>query len=106
MDKKIEKDSCEIDIINESYHEHKRYLQEVEMGIKRFDAFHVRSSRIVVGHVESVTYSFSGKTRLILENEIIFNLKGTKWYTQYLSASAYYRANKIAYRKFLKSINK
>lgn len=102
----INDDSYLIDLINESYHYHKRVLNEVENGIKNYDYLKVRASHIVVSHIDNVVNDLTGKIRLIIDSEVIGNKKGTKWYVEYFSTPSYYRARKIAYRMFLKNIEK
>ena len=66
----------------------------------------VRAAHKVVGHIDSVINDLNGKTKLIISSEVVGNLKGTKWYTEYFSTPSYYRARKVAYRIFLENINK
>ena len=106
MKNNFKKDAYLVDLINESYHYHKRFLSEVENGIKEYDSVRVKVCRKIVGHIDSVANEFTGKTKLIVDNEIIGNLKGSKWYVQYFSAPAYYRARRAAYRSFLENIEK
>ena len=106
MNKKIKYNSKMIDLINKSYHYHKRLLFEVENGVKNYDYFRVRTSKNVVSHIEAVASEFSGKLKLVIDNDVIGDKKGTKWYTEYFSAPSYYRARQIAYDMFLENIEK
>lgn len=99
-------DSYKIDLINDSYHYHKRVLREIENGIKEYDYMKVRTSYKVVSHIDNVANDFTGKIKLIIDSEVIGNKKGSKWYTEYFSTPAYYRARRIAYRMFLENIEK
>ena len=106
MDLKAKKDSHLVDLINSSYHYHKRVLFEAENGIKDYDYMRIRTSHRIVAHIESVINDLTGKERLIIDNEIIDNKKGSKWYVEYFSTPAYYQARKVAYRVFLENIEK
>lgn len=106
MDKRFKKDLHLIDLINSSYHYHKRVLFEVENGIKDYDYMRVRASHRVVAHIDSVIRELKGKDRIIIDNEIIENKMGSKWYTEYFSTPSYYQARKNAYRVFLENIEK
>lgn len=106
MNKQFKEDSHSIDLLNDSYHHHKRVLREVENGIKDYDYMRVRASHKVVSHIDEVVSDLTGKTRLIIDKEVIDNQKGTKWYMEYFSTPAYYRARRIAYRIFLEKLEK
>ena len=99
-------DSNLIDLYNQSYHYHKRVLLEAETGVKDYDYMKVRASHRIVSHIENVTNDFTGKTKLIIDSEILGNKKGSKWYTEFFSTPSYYRARRIAYRMFLENIEK
>lgn len=102
----FKEDSYKIDLINDSYHYHKRLLKEVESGVKEYDYIRVRTSYKIVAHIDNVANDFTGKIKLIIDSEVIGNKKGSKWYTEYFSTPAYYRARKLAYRMFLENIEK
>ena len=106
MDKKFQEDSNLIDLINSSYHHHKRVVYESENGVSGYDYMKVRASRRIVNHIDNVVNDMTGKIRLIIDCEVIGNKKGTKWYTEYFSTPSYYRARKLAYRTFLENIEK
>lgn len=106
MDKKFKLDSLKIDLINDSYRYHKRLLYEVEQGVKEYDYLRVKASYKIVSHIDNVANDFTGKTKLIIDSEVLGNKKGTKWYTEYFSTPSYYRARKIAYRQFLENLEK
>lgn len=102
----FKKDSYLIDLLNASYHHHKRVVFEAESGIKDYDYMRVRASRRIVSHIDNVVNDLTGKNKLIISSEIINNKKGSKWYTEYFSTPSYYRARKVAYRMFLENIEK
>lgn len=106
MKNSFKQDSYLIDLINESYHYHKRVLIEAENGIKDYDYMKVRASHKVVAHIDNVAKDLTGKTKLIIDSEVLGNKKGSKWYTEYFSTPSYYRARKVAYRMFLENIEK
>ena len=106
MNKVHKLDSQIIDLVNRSYHHHKRVLFEAENGIKDYDYMKLRASRRVVNHIDNVVNDLTGKTKLIIDREVIGNDKGSKWYTEYFSTPAYYSARKVAYRLFLENIEK
>ena len=106
MDKNFKKDSIAIDLLNNSYHYHKRVIFESNNGIKKYDYMKIRASHRIVEHIDCVANDLSGKIKLIIDSEVIGNKKGTKWYTEYFSAPSYYRTRKIAYRMFLENIEK
>ena len=106
MKNSFKQDSYLIDLINESYHYHKRVLSEAENGIKDYDYMKVRASHKVVAHIDNVAKDLTGKTKLIIDSEVLGNKKGSKWYTEYFSTPSYYRARKVAYRMFLENIEK
>ena len=99
-------DSHLIDLYNKSYHYHKRVLLEHENGIINYDNYRINASRKVVKHIETVANDFTGKYKLIVDNEIIGNKKGSKWYMEYFSVPSYYRARKIAYQMFIENVEK
>lgn len=106
MNNSFKLDSYKIDLINQSYHYHKRLLDEVEHGIKDCDYMRVRTSHKIVAHIDNVAKDFTGKYKLIIDSEVIGNKKGTKWYEEYFSTPCYYRTRKVAYRLFLENIEK
>lgn len=108
MDKKAnyKKDSYLVDLVNQSYHYHKRVLLEAETGVKDYDYMKLRASHKIVKHIENVSNDFTGKTKLIIQSEVLGNKKGSKWYTEFFSTPSYYRARRIAYRVFLENIEK
>lgn len=106
MNKSFKEDSIKIDLINDSYHYHKRLLNEIEHGIKEYDYMKVRASHKIVAHIDNVAKDFSGKMKLIIDSEVLGDKKGSKWYEEYFSAPSYYRARKLAYRAFLENIEK
>ena len=106
MKNSFKDDSFLIDIINQSYHYHKRLLKEAESGVKDYDYMRVRASHKIVSHIDNVTNDLTGKYKLIIDSEVIGNKKGSKWYTEYFSTPSYYRARKVAYRMFLENIEK
>lgn len=99
-------DSYLIDVMNSTYHHHKRVLFEAECGIKDYDYMDLRASRRIVNHIDNVAKDLTGKNKLIIDSEVIGNKKGSKWYTEYFSIPGYYRARKVAYRLFLENIEK
>lgn len=103
---KINKDSYLIDLVNQSYHYHKRVLLETESGVREYDYIRIRASRKIVSHIDNVTNDLSEKYKFIIENEVINNKKGSKWYMEYFSTPSYYRNRKRAYRLFLENIEK
>lgn len=106
MNNNFKTDEFKIDLINQSYHYHKRVLAEAKYGYKDFSYIKLRASNRIVSHIDSVANDFTGKIKLIIDAEVIGNKKGTKWYTEYFSTPSYYRARKIAYRMFLENIEK
>lgn len=106
MASNAKKDSNLIDLINKTYHYHKRVLFEAENGIKNYDYLRVRASRIVVSHIDNVVNDLTGRIKLIIESEVVGNMKGTKWYIEFFSMPSYYRARKIAYKMFIENIEK
>lgn len=106
MNNSFKIDELKIDLLNQSYHYHKRVLLEAQNGYRDYDYMKLRASHRVVSHIDSVANDFTGKVKLIVDAEVIGNKKGTKWYTEYFSTPSYYRARKIAYRMFLENIEK
>ena len=106
MNTDFKHDSNLIDVINKTYRYHKRLLNEVENGVKSYDYMRVRASHNVVSHINNVANDFTGKTKLIVDSEILGDKKGTKWYMEYFSTPSYYRARKLAYRMFIENLEK
>lgn len=106
VDEDFRRNSALVDLINSSYHFHKRMLYESRNGIKDYDYMRIRTANRIVSHIETVVNDFQGKDKLIIDSEIIGNKKGSKWYTEFFSTPSYYRARKQAYRVFLENIEK
>lgn len=106
MNIKNKQDSLLIDLINQSYHYHKRVIAEASEGIKDYDYMKVRNSTKIVKHIDHVANDFTGKMKLIIDSEVLGNKKGSKWYIEYFSTPGYYRARKLAYRTFIENIEK
>ena len=106
MKNNFKNDSYLVDLVNQSYHYHKRVLYEVQTGVKEYDYMKVRASNRIVNHIDNVVKDFTGNVKLIIDSEVINNKKGSKWYTEYFSTPGYYRARKLAYRMFLENIEK
>ncbi len=106
MNRNYKKDVYLIDLISKSYLHHKRVLQEVENGVQEYDYMKVRASRRVVDHINNVVNDMPSREKIIIDNEVINNKKGSKWYMEYFSIPSYYRIRKDAYRMFLENIEK
>lgn len=106
MQKSFKQYSNEVDLLNEAYHHHKRVLFEAENGIRNYDSEKVKAAHKIVNHVDGVINDLQGKYKLIIENEIISNKKGSKWYTEFFSTPSYYRTRKVAYKMFIENIEK
>lgn len=96
-------DKYKITLLSNSYIASHKRIEDSETNIFRRSAEDLRASRIIVSHMESVTQRLDPKERIIIENEVLMGKKG-KWYLEFFSASAYYRARKKAYRDYLRII--
>lgn len=102
-DKKL---SLTIDVLNNSYHYHKRVLFEEENGYTDFDDGRLMYSRRSVSRIEKTLLMLPEREKLIIEAEVINSKKGTKWYREFFSTPSYYRNRKTAYKMFIDMINR
>jgi len=106
MKRNSRQDSIAVKLLNESYHYHKRVVFESEHAVKKYDLDKVGVSRSIVQHMECVASDFTGKIRLIIDNEIIGDNLNTKWYLEYFSTPSYYSYKQRAYAKYLENLEK
>ena len=102
-DKKL---SLTIDLLNNSYHYHKRVLYEEENGYANYDDNRLTYSRRSVSRIEKTLLMLPEREKLIIEAEVINSKKGTKWYREFFSTPSYYRNRKTAYKMFIDMINR
>ena len=98
---------CKIKIalLSQSYIASNRIISDHETFIRRRSYEDIRTSSMIVSHMEDVSSRLAPEERLIIEKEVFQGETG-KWYLQYFSTSSYYRYRSKAYRNFLNIIER
>lgn len=93
-----------INILSNCYKNEKRKLIDSASGNNEYSEYVLKTSKKICDTLEkNVTY-LKDDDYFIIYNEVIKGKKG-RWYQGYLSESSYYRHRKVAYRKYIRSLN-